>query len=31
MEVREKRVVKLKREGDRFGLNLGARPTGTLV
>ena len=31
MEVREKRVMKLKREGDRFGLSLGMRLTGALA
>ena len=28
MDGREKRVVKPKREGDGFGISLGARPTG---
>ena len=31
MKVREKRVMKPKREGDRFSLSLGARPMGTPV
>ena len=31
MEVREKRVVNSKREGDRFGPSLGVRPMGTLM